>query len=325
MRRRRRSARPASNRAPDPVVALASTTPRRASRARPWSPDRAPWPYLTLPLLLIAALLGLPVLRIFWQSVHHVVLTAPWEGNDFVGAENFLALVQQPAFLRTLQLTVVWTTCSVGVKLLIGLGGALLLQRPFPGRKVYLALLLLPWVTPAVIAAISWRWVLDGQSGWINAVLLVTGAIREPISFLGQETPAFIATVVVDAWLGIPFMVVTLMAGLQRIPDDTIEAARIDGAKPLQIFRRITLPLLRPVLMTCVLLSTVWTFNSFQVIWPLTKGGPAGATATLPIQIYETAFGNFDFGTSSAMAVVIFVILMSVSLLYWRVLKGGEE
>ncbi|HEY9348324.1 MAG TPA: sugar ABC transporter permease, partial [Inquilinus sp.] len=149
--------------------------------------------------------------------------------------------------------------------------------------------------------------------------------IREPISFLGQETTAFIATVVVDAWLGIPFMVVTLMAGLQRIPDDTIEAARIDGAGPVQIFRRITLPLLRPVLMTCVLLSTVWTFNSFQVIWPLTKGGPAGATATLPIQIYETAFGNFDFGTSSAMAVVIFVILMTVSLLYWRVLKGGEE
>jgi len=129
----------------------------------------------------------------------------------------------------------------------------------------------------------------------------------------------------VDAWLGIPFMVVTLMAGLQRIPDDYVEAARIDGARPVQIFRRITLPLLRPVLMTCVLLSTVWTFNSFQVIWPLTKGGPAGATATLPIQIYETAFGSFDFGTSSAMAVVVFAILMTVSLLYWRVLKGGEE
>ncbi|HEY9345214.1 MAG TPA: hypothetical protein VIQ53_07850, partial [Inquilinus sp.] len=106
------------------MVALAPTAPRRATRTRPWSPDRAPWPYLALPLLLIAALLGLPVLRIFWQSVHHVVLTAPWEGNDFVGPENFLALVQEPAFLRTLQLTVTWTACSVGAKLLIGLGGA---------------------------------------------------------------------------------------------------------------------------------------------------------------------------------------------------------
>ena len=187
-----------------------------------------------------------------------------------------------------------------------------------------MTLLMVPWVTPVVVAAIAWRWVLDGQFGQLNGLLGALGLVAQPISWLGHQFTAFVVTAGVDMWVGIPFMAMVLMAGLQSVPNELYEAATIDGASGLQAFRFVTLPMVRPILLVATLLSSVWTFNSFQVIWPLTRGGPAGATTTLVVQTFTTAFGSFDFGRAAALATLVFVLLMLVSFGYWRLLQDDR-
>ena len=280
--------------------------------------DRSPVPYLLPTLLFILVFLAYPIGEVVRQSFFHNVPIRPWEPQGFVGLDNYAALFGSDAFLRALRVTFAWTLLAVAGKLLVGLIAALLLQRSFFGRRVYLALMMIPWVTPIVVAAIVWRWVLNSQYGQLNGLFELLGLPVVP--WLGQTGTAFVATAVVDMWVGIPFVAMLLMAGLQSIPDEMYEAGIVDGAGPVQLLLHVTLPLLRPVLTVVLLLSSVWTFNSFQVIYPLTRGGPAGATTTLVIQTYNTAFGSFDFGRAAAMATIIFLILLTVSYAYWRVL-----
>lgn len=281
-------------------------------------PDRSPIPYLLPTVLFILVFLAYPIVEVVRQSFFHNVPVRPWEPQGFVGLDNYRALFESEAFLRALRVTFAWTLLAVAGKLLVGLVAALLLQRPFFGRRIYLTLMMIPWVTPIVVAAVVWRWVLNSQYGQLNGLFDLLGLPIVP--WLGQSGTAFVATAVVDMWVGIPFVAMLLMAGLQSIPDEMYEAGIVDGAGPLQLFAHVTLPLLRPVMTVVLLLTSVWTFNSFQVIYPLTRGGPAGATTTLVIQTYNTAFGSFDFGRAAAMATIIFLILLSVSVGYWRLL-----
>lgn len=283
---------------------------------RALNPDRSPVPYLIPTALFMAVFLAYPVFEVLRQSFWHDVAIRPWEPNEFVGLANYADLATSDAFHRAVRTTVAWTVLAVGGKLFVGLAAALLLQRRFPGRRIYLTLLMVPWVTPIVVAAVVWRWVLNSQYGQLNGLLSLLRV--EPVAWLGQERTAFLATAGVDMWVGIPFVALVLMAGLQSIPDELYEAAVMDGASWGQRFLRVTLPLLRPVMGVVLLLSSVWTFNSFEVIWPLTRGGPAGATTTLVVSTYRTAFGAFDFGQAAAMSTVIFVILLGVSVAYWR-------
>lgn len=295
----------------------AATGPSRLARL--FSLERSPVLYLLPTVVFLAAFLAYPILEVLRQSFFHNVPIRPWEEQGFVGLRNYGELIGSDAFRRSLGITALWTTLSVSGKLLIGLGAALLLQHPFRGRRIYLTLLMIPWVTPIVVAAVVWRWVLNSQYGQLNALLELVGI--PGVAWLGATNTAFLATVAVDMWVGIPFVALVLMAGLQAIPDQFYEAARIDGAGSWTIFRHVTMPLLRHVFVVVALLSSVWTFNSFEVIYPMTRGGPAGATTTLVIQTYATAFASFDFGRAAALAVTIFVILTTVALLYWRALR----
>ncbi len=231
-------------------------------------------------------------------------------------------------FVSALFKTLLWVSGSVGLKILLGLGGALLLNSEFlKGKKIYRTLLIIPWSIPWAMSAMIWYWTLNGQFGLINSLLLHLHVISEPVSFLAYPTSAFVATFVVDAWIGLPFMVIMLLSGLQTIPKHLYEAATIDGAGDLVKFTKITLPMVKPVLLTVSLLSIVWTFNSFAPIWILTRGGPVTATTTLPIAIYNTSFRYLTFGgVGKASAMTIFQVLLvtSLSLFYIKTLKGEE-
>jgi len=260
-------------------------------------------------------ILGFPLVETVRLSVTNTRLVGT---GDFVGIDNYVILLSDQLFWRTLGRTIIWTLTSVSLKTLIGLGGALLLNEKFTGRTIARTLTLLPWVVPISIGAVAWTWLYNGQHGLINGILLRLHIIKEPFELLANKTSAFIAAVINDAWVGIPFMTIIFLASLQAIPRVYYEAAHVDGATPWQRFRHITIPQLKQALLMATLLSSVWTFNSFDVIWVMTGGGPLRATTTLVIQTFRTAFGSFQFGEASALAVIVFAILALVSVLYFK-------
>jgi multiple sugar transport system permease protein len=277
--------------------------------------------YLLPAAVIMLAIVGYPLIETFRLSVTNTQLIG---SGNFVGMDNFVALLGESFFWHTLRRTVIWTIASVGLKTLVGLGGALLLNERFPGRNFFRTMVLPPWIVPLSISALAWTWLYNGQHGLINGVLLRLHIIQQPFELLANRTSAFAACVINDAWVGIPFMTIVFLAGLQAIPADLYEAARVDGADRWQRFCYITLPQLRTVVLMATLLSSVWTFNSFDIIWVLTGGGPRDATTTLVIQTFRTAFGSFKFGLASALAVVIFAVLAIVSVIYFRFISLEE-
>ncbi|RCW52214.1 carbohydrate ABC transporter permease [Halanaerobium sp. ST460_2HS_T2] len=284
-----------------------------------------PYLFIMPAVIFMLLIVAYPILLTFRSALFHEVLIRPWEGVEFVGLDNFLTLVKNQEFWASFQRTTIWTVSSVLGKTLIGLSIALLLNQKFKFRGFYRTLILIPWVTPQVVSAIIWRWVYNGEYGMLNYLLMRLGLINTGISWLGHKTTAFIAAVINDMWIGIPFMIVVFLSGLQGIPDELYEAAKVDGANRIQRLFKITLPQLKPVFLTATVLSIIWTFNSFNIIWVLTKGGPVNATETLVIKTYKEAFGKFDIGMGSTYAVTTFILLMIFSLFYWRMFSEKDE
>jgi len=294
-------------------------------------------PYIFLLPLLIAFGLFLfyPLTKVIVDSFYKFSFLNP-SHKVWVGGFNYNWLftfkLYSPVysyFVGALLKTVIWVGGSVAIKVFLGLGGSLLLNSEFLlGKKVYRTLLIIPWSIPWAMSAMIWYWTLNGQFGLINSLLVRLHIISEPISFLSYPTSAFISTFVVDAWIGLPFMVIMLLSALQTIPKHLYEAATIDGAGDFVKFTKITLPMIKPVLLTTSLLSIVWTFNSFAPIWILTRGGPVTFTTTLPIAIYNTSFRYLVFGgVGKASAMTIFQVLLvtSLSLLYIKTLRGEKS
>ncbi|NLG68766.1 MAG: sugar ABC transporter permease [Firmicutes bacterium] len=274
-------------------------------------------------LLFLAAVVIYPLATTLWGSFFAESLVRPQDGARFVGIANYVQVLSDRVFWLSLWRTILWTVGSVLGKTLIGLVLALLLVRPFRGNAIYRVLLLVPWATPQVVGAVAWKWLYDSQHGYLNYLLLMAGAIQDRIIFLGSPAAALVSLMVVDIWFGVPFMAVVLLAGLQSIPSDIYDAAAVDGATGWRQFRHVTLPLLVPVLGVATNLSVVWTFNSFNIIQTMTKGGPVGATEILVIRTYKEAFAMYDVGTASTYSSLIFLILMAFSIWYWRLLRRG--
>lgn len=266
--------------------------------------------------LLLACVFIYPILSTLLDSFSRV---SPFGGRAAAGTlENWRSILGDPVFTRgVLPRTVAWTAGVVSITVLLSIPAALLLHAPFRGRKMARIAMLLPWAVPLPISAILWRFILDGQIGTLNALLARLG-IHGPV-WLAQASTAFPMVVVVGVWVSVPFTVVTLLAGLQGISADVMEAAALDGAAGFSRLRYITLPLLRPVLNVTVVLNTVYVFNSFPIIWVLTQGGPAGSTDTLITYLYKTAFRYSRPGPAQAMGVVSFAVLMIFSWAYLRV------
>jgi arabinogalactan oligomer / maltooligosaccharide transport system permease protein len=244
---------------------------------------------------------------------------------ELVGLKNYAELLtgKEGNFYPVLGRTVVWTAANVFFHYVIGLGLALLLHREVRGRTVYRVLLLVPWAVPTYVAAFGWRYMFNGDYGLFNQVLGEVGLA--PRAWLNGPVSALVAVIMVNVWLGVPFMMVALLGGLQSINPDLYDAAEVDGASPFQRFRYITMPGLRAVSTTVILLGTIWTFNMFNVIYLITRGGPFNSTNILVTFAYIKFFDQRDFAVSAAYGVLILSLLVVFATTYQRATRSDKE
>jgi multiple sugar transport system permease protein len=241
-------------------------------------------------------------------------------GEEYIGLENYEKMMGSKKFNKIVIRTFVWMFFSVSLKLIIGLIGAVLLNAKLPGRGIFRVLIMPPWVVPIAIGMLGWLWLYNGYFGIIAGVGMKTGILDGPFGFLAYKQSAFISTIVADVWVGTPMVTIFFLAAMQGVPKDLYEAAYCDGASRWHRFFKITLPQITPVIITMALLSAIWTFNSFEVIWILTEGGPRGATTTLIIDTYKMALGNYKFGKGAARAVVVMILLTIFAAFYMAIL-----
>jgi multiple sugar transport system permease protein len=229
----------------------------------------------------------------------------------FIGLDNYRELLQSEQFLRTVVNTVVYTAVGVGVKFLLGLSMALVLNQERFCNNLFRSFLLIPWAIPTVMSALNWRWIFDDASGLINNVLVRLNLIDETISWLSNPHLAMFSVIVVVVWQGTPFFTMSFLAGLQAIPKELYEAAEIDGASVLQQFSCITLPRLRPIFITAVILSAILTSAGIQFVLILTNGGPADRTMIFPVLAYNLALGGAQrLGMGATVSLFFFPILV---------------
>ena len=248
-------------------------------------------------------------------------------GSDggFVGLANYADVLEMARLWAALGRSLVWVAGNAVLQTLLALGTALLLNQRFRGVRLVRVWVILSWIVPTIVVVIIWRWLLGTSGGVVNYLLVSLGLTDRPIGFFAGPGSAMASLVVINSWRWFPFVAVMLLAGLQRIPADLYEAAAIDGAGPWQRFRRITWPLLQPTLLVLGVVGTLLSFNVFDIIWLTTAGGPSGATQTLPVLIYETAFKSYRLGQAAAMSVLVSLLLMALAVLLTRALAPKGE
>ncbi len=268
-------------------------------------------------LLILVVMLAFPTGYVLLVSLRDFQLTNPTAGNPFVGLENYRTLLSDPAFFAALWKSVLFTVASVALTFGLGMVIALLLNRPnLSGIGLTRTVILVPLIlTPLVIGAM-YRFMLERDNGIINEILALVGLERIP--FLASNTWAMISVILVDAWQWTPFAVLVLLAGLESLPVEPFEAARMDGASRWGEFWYITMPLLAPVIAVVLLIRTMDAFREFDKIFIMTGGGPGTATQTLPIFLYRAGFQDFNMGFSAATGVVMLIIVTIVSAFYVR-------
>lgn len=276
-----------------------------------------PWLLIIPSAIFLIILVGFPLAEAIRLSFTNSSLM----GEQYVGLANYEKLFNSKKFMSITYLTFYWMVLSVSLKMVLGLIGAVALNAAVPGQALFRLLVMPPWIVPIAIGCFAWLWMYNGHFGIISGVLQRVGILQEPFEFLAYKHSAFFSAIITDVWVGVPMVTLFILAGLQGVPKDLYEAAYVDGASRWYRFRRITLPLILPVLITISLLSIIGTFNSFEIIWILTEGGPRGATTTLIIDTYRTAISNFKFGQGSARAVIVVVLLSVFSLIYLFTLK----
>jgi ABC-type sugar transport system permease subunit len=243
----------------------------------------------------------------------------------FNGLENYIRILTTDAeFYSTLTFSFFSAFAVVIIAYVLGMCFALLLNRDIKYRSFFRAMILIPWIIPPVVAATNWTWLLNDQLGFINLILRKWGFIDRPILFLADPVIARITVCFTGAWKSFPFMMIVLLSGMQGIPDELYESASIDGAGFFRSFRHITVPMLKNVTMISTTLMFIWTFNNFENIYLLTKGGPLNATFVLPILSYYIAFFRSQLGYASAISTLMLVILLILALIYMRILRQSD-
>ena len=274
------------------------------------------WLLIAPALIFIGVIVAWPLL----ETIRLSFTDADLGSEHWIGTANYEKLFASRKFLDVVGRTFFWMFLSVGLKLIVGLIGATLLIAAVPGRALFRALVMPPWVIPIAIGCIGWLWLYNGQFGFVSGMAQRFGIIDGPMEFLAYKNSAFYSAIVTDVWVGTPLVSLFFLAAMQGVSRDLYEAAWVDGAGRWYRFRRITIPQIMPVIVSMALLSAIWTFNSFDIIYILTQGGPRGGTTTLIIDTYKTAIGNFKLGEGAARAVVIVVLLSIFSLIYMTVL-----
>lgn len=278
------------------------------------------FPYwLLLPsMIVLAVLLLYPIARAFLTSLGRHVLFRPQATRAFIGLDNYVYILSDPRTWHSLYLAALYSVVVVGGSMLIGLVTALAVRRPFGGRAIYRMAIIIPWVVPPVATSLVWSWMLDYQFGVANHLLQALHLISRPVGWLTTTQWAMPSMFLVGIWKMYPIASVMLLAGLQSIPDELYEAAKIDGANRFEGFRYVTLPGLKPVSGALALLLTLWSFRAFTYIYIMTGGGPSQATETAVVLVYLQAFKFFDFGVASALGIVMLLILVVFTIVYMR-------
>lgn len=277
---------------------------------------------LLLPLILILfLLLAYPIGSAIWITLQDKTIGMV---GRFIGLENYRELLfNDPFFWQVVRNGFIFTIGSVLLKLLVGMVMALVLNQPLIFRGLWRGLLLMPWVAPTVVTALSWRWMLD-LTGVLNLVLRDLGLMTTSIPWLAQYGTAMFSLILVNTWRGFPFFGITLLAGMQAIPQELYEAAEIDGASVWQRFRYITLPSLRTVILVVTILSTIWTFNDFSIVWLLTGGGPGHATDIFATYTYKLGFVTSRLGYGQTVSVILAPVLIAIIMMLSPLMLRGE-
>lgn len=243
----------------------------------------------------------------------------------FVGFRNFEVILDDPLFYESFWQAIVWTGWSIVLQTVFGVGLALLLHTQLPGMAAFRGLLLFPYIVPTVVIALNWRWIFNSEIGIINYFLLETGIIAQNIAWLSTPDMAMASAILLNVWKYTPFVIICVLARLQTIPTELYDAAKVDGAGSIRRFIDITLPMLKEVLVVVIVFRTIWTFNKFEEIYLLTRGGPGTSTFNLAVYAFEQGMANLRLGVAAATGVVMIALLMFGSVIYVRLSGFGAE
>ena len=282
--------------------------------------DVSPYLFISPVFILLALLVVYPIAYAFYLSVMDTNLTTKWE---FVGLSNYISLLKDGSMINSLKVTFLFTIVVVLGHLAVGTILALAMNKKKPGVTVLRTILIIPWLLPDVVVALLYKWIFNANYGVFNTILIRLGILQKNQAWLSTGS-AFVILAIVCIWKGYALIMVNVMAGLQSVPEDIYEAAKLDGAKPVQTFFKISLPMIRPVISTAVILDTVWWFKHYTIIKLLTDGGPGSSTSTVSISIYKEAFTFHNYGTAAAGAGIVFVICWLISKVMRRVMDCDE-
>ncbi|ASP99468.1 sugar ABC transporter permease [Sinorhizobium meliloti] len=300
---------------------------------------RSAWLFLAPTFLVLALVAGWPLIRTIYFSFTNASLTN-LSGAEFVGFANYLSwitlksgrtiyrgLLADPAWWNAVLNTLKFTVLSVSIETALGLIVALVLNAQFPGRGLVRAAILIPWAIPTIVSAKMWAWMLNDQFGILNDMLIGLGLIGEKIAWTASPDTAMIAVLIVDVWKTTPFMALLILAGLQMVPGDIYEAAKIDGVHPVRVFWRVTLPLIRPALMVAVIFRMLDALRIFDLIYVLTPNN--AQTKTMSVMARENLFDFDKFAYGAAASTMLFLIIATITILYMWLgrlnLSGGER
>ena len=293
------------------MTAAEVATPVLHRRGRIWQRQLEPVLYIAPAFIVLIVILIYPLGYSFWLSFHRWTLRDFAQGVPWVGLQNYVTLFSNPDFLNSLRVTFTFVISAVSIEFILGMGLALLLKRNLVGKGAIRSMILLPMMCTNVVIGLTWRLLFNYQFGIINFYL--TQLQLAPVEWLSAPNLGMVAVVIVDVWNTTSFVALMLLAGLQSLPDEPFEAARIDGASGLQAFWYITVPLLRQTILVALLWRLIDTFRIFDVIWLLTAGGPAHATETVSIYVYNYGFRSFNLGYASAASYVMIVIMLIIA------------
>ncbi len=306
--------------APDATLAAPLARPLLSRRARALLTGYA---YLVPVAVCLGGTVVVPIARAIHMSLYYNVLIRPQEYR-FIGLGNYARLLADDVFWLSLWNSLWWVFGSVSLQFLGGFAAALLLHQSFAGRAIVRTITLLPWVIPGVVVALVWEYVYQPNYGLLNDLLFRLGWLHERVAWLSDPALAMPAVIVTNIWRGVPFFAIMLLAGLQAIPDELYEAARVDGAPVVQRFVHVTLPLLRPIIVVATATRIIWTFNYADLIFVMTSGGPANATQITSTYTLLQAYSNLDFGYAATLSVVLLGIMLAFTIVYLRVTRGVE-
>jgi multiple sugar transport system permease protein len=284
----------------------------------------ASYAYLLPAAVCLGGTILVPIIEAIKMSLYNDVLYRP-QDYHFIGLGNYARMMHDPTFWLTLKNSFVWVFWSVGLQFILGFVVALLLNAKFLGRAVYRTINLLPWIIPGVVVGLIWEYLYQPNYGPINDLLMRAGLMKVPVAWLGEPSLAMAAVVFTNVWRGIPFFTIMILAGLQAIPDEVYEAATVDGASTIQQFWRITLPMLRPIIVVATATRIIWTFNYADLIFVMTAGGPANATQITSTYTLLMAYSDLDFGYAAALSVMLLVIMLLFTIVFMKVTKGVES